>query len=314
MGLAPKTAAAVDRLLERDPLVEPETVLSQEASRELFRGLVLLRSMDCLFVELGRSGRIPFAWTSWGLEAVQVGVAAALEPGDWLYPDLRTGGMALLRGLELDEHVQQLLGTGKDRAHGRQLPGLTGTIHGRVVPLTSNLGTRIQQALGTAWAARRANADGLAACVLGPSELERPEPLDALERALTLRAPLLGIIVGPKSVADQWMWTLADHDVPAALTDDAELHSVLATTRKLAARCRVERIPCVVVCEEKRSDPVERFAQHLSSTGALSAAVQAEIRQEVHAEIREALDGALGQSRAHLVYSALEARAAQGCR
>src|SRR5688572_23680526 len=100
MGLAPKTAAAVDRLLVRDPLFEPETALTEEASRELFRSLVLLRSVDCLFVELGRSGRVPFAWTSWGLEAVQVGVAAALETDDWLYPDLRTGGMALLRGLE----------------------------------------------------------------------------------------------------------------------------------------------------------------------------------------------------------------------
>ena len=312
MGLAPKTAAAVDRLLERDPLFEPETVLSEEASRELFRSLVLLRSVDCLFVELGRSGRVPFAWTSWGLEAVQVGVAAALAPADWLYPDLRTGGMALLRGLELDEHVQQLLGTGKDRALGRRLPGLGGFIEGRVVPLTASLGTRIQQALGTAWAARRTNAEGLAACVLGPSELERPETLDVLERALTLRAPLLGIIVAPKNGTDRWMWMLADHDVPAALTDDAELLSVLATTRKLAARCRAERTPCVVVCEEKRTDPLERFAQHLTSTGALSAAVQSEIRQEVHAELRQALVGALGQGRAHLVYSALEARAALG--
>jgi hypothetical protein len=166
---------------------------------------------------------------------------------------------------------------------------------------------RVHQALGTAWAARSSGSPALAACYLGPSELDRPEPLDALQRALGLGAPLLCFLVGPKSVTERWLWVLADHDVPHAFADGSDLVSVLSMTQKLAARARAEHLPAAVVCEERPDlDPLQRYAD-AQSPAVLGLAAEPALRRSVHAEVEHALVDALGPGRAHLILRSLDA-------
>jgi hypothetical protein len=286
-----------DRLAELDPALTPEE------ERQLYRHMVLLRRADSLFAELGRAGLVPFAWPARGLEAVLAGTAAALGAEDWLVPDLRTAGLALLRGYPFAEHLDQLLGTGRDRARGRVLPGLTSCAEGKVAPVSAALGVRAYEALGLAWAARGSETPALAACVLGPSELEDLRPLDALERALRLQAPLLGVLIGPKSVTDRWMGLLADHGIAHAFASGTDAAWIAATARKLAARCRSGPGPAALVCEQRRSpDPLERTA------GALDPADERAIRKDVWEAIRRPVVEALGEARAHLLLAAVEAR------
>jgi pyruvate dehydrogenase E1 component subunit alpha len=290
---------------QTDRLAEQEVALAPEELGHLYRHMVLLRRADSLFAELGRAGTVPFAWPARGLEAVVAGAVAALGPDDWLVPDPRTSGAALLRGYPFAEHLEQLLGTGRDRAHGRTLPGLASYAEGKVAPPAAALGMRAYEALGMAWAGLRAEPRALAACILGPSELEDLRPLDAMERALQLHAPLLGVLVGPKAVTGRWLGLLADHGIVHAFASGTDGAWIAVAARKLAARCRSDPGPAALVCEERRTpDPLERLA------GMLDPARERQIRQGVHEEVRGHVVEALGEARAHLLLAAVEAREA----
>jgi len=289
-----------------DRLAEQDLALGPEELEELYRRMVLLRRADSVFVEMGRSSLVPFAWSAHGLEALVAGVVAALRPADWLYPDLRTTGAALLRGYAFAEHLEQLLGTGRDRTRGRTLPGLASCVEGRVAPATAALGVRAAEALGTAWALRVSEPGTLAACVLGPSELEDLRPLDVLERALRLRSPLFGVLVGPKAVAERWMSLLADHGIAHAFASSIDGAGIATSAQKLAERCRSDSEPAALVCEERRApDPLERVAEQLGP------AREREIRCGVWDEIGRHVVEALGEGRAHRLLASVEARDAQ---
>jgi TPP-dependent pyruvate/acetoin dehydrogenase alpha subunit len=318
--MATKVQVEPMAVLDRDSLGGGGLPLPAGALRGHYRQMLLLRRLDALFHELGRAGLVPFAWPSRGLEAISAGTAAALLPEDWVYPDLRSWGVALLRGYPLEEHLHQLLGTGRDKGCGRRLPGLPGWAEGHVVCLSAGLGQRPHQALGTAWASRRAGAQAVAACYLGPSELERPEPLDALERASELGAPLFAVLTGPRSVTDRWMWLLSDHGIAHAFADGGDLFSVLSVAGKLALAARSEGQPAALVClepsacerpgahpdEQRDLDPLERLAHALHAAGELTPAQDGEIRRDVRSRVARAVGEVLGAAAAHPLLQRLD--------
>jgi Dehydrogenase E1 component len=286
-----------------DRLAEQDLSLAPEELEELYRGMVLLRRTDSLFVALARERLVPFAGAARGLEAILAGTAASLGPADWLYADPRTASCALLRGYPFAEHLEQWLGTGRDRAHGRALPGLPSCVQGHFPPVTATLGVRAYEALGTAWAVRRAQPATLVACLLGPSEMDDLRPLDALERASRMGAPLFTVLVGRKPLTDRWMGMLADHGIPHAFASAADGAWIAASARKLAEGCRSGPGPAALVCEERRApDPVERAAALLAPSR------EREIRRSVHEDVRRHVVEALGEARAHVVMAAVEAR------
>ena len=63
----------------------PEPVL-----RSMFETMLKIRIIDDRMFNLQRQGRISFYGAARGQEAVAVGSAAALEPGDPIFPGLRT--------------------------------------------------------------------------------------------------------------------------------------------------------------------------------------------------------------------------------
>ncbi len=97
---------------ERFPLyrvLEPDGTLD-EAARErlpaelrlsLYRQMVLARTFDRKAVNLQRTGRIGTYAPFEGQEAAQVGSAAALDPGDWLFPTYRDHAATMTFGQPL---------------------------------------------------------------------------------------------------------------------------------------------------------------------------------------------------------------------
>src|SRR5690606_22497639 len=132
----------------RDPGLPAEKLLA------LYRTMVLVREFDRRMLVLQRQGRIGFYGPIKGQEAATVGSVAAVEPRDWIFPALREGAAAMMRGLPLAQVTAQLVGSPLDRCKGRQMPCHYTCKEGRYVSMSSVIGTQISHATGAAMAAR----------------------------------------------------------------------------------------------------------------------------------------------------------------
>jgi len=114
----------------------------------------LQRILDSRMLALQRQGRISFYGPSLGQEAAIVGAAMAMEPEDWIVPQYREPGAALVRGMPLKELLCQLMGNAEDPVHGRQMPCHYVYRKGNYLSISSPVGTQIPHAVGIAWAMR----------------------------------------------------------------------------------------------------------------------------------------------------------------
>ena len=135
-----------------DPRLDP--ALSEEDAVRLYRGMSLQRILDNRMLALQRQGRIGFYGPSLGQEAAIVGAAIAMEPEDWIVPQYREPGAALVRGMPLKELLCQLIGNAEDPLHGRQMPCHYVYRKGNYLSISSPVGTQIPHAVGIAWAMR----------------------------------------------------------------------------------------------------------------------------------------------------------------
>jgi len=134
-----------------DPTADPK--LSKDEVLALYRFMVLERTLDNRMLSLQRQGRIGFYGPSLGQEAAIVGAAFAMEPRDWIFPQYREPGAALVRGMPLKELIAQFFGNALDPIHGRQMPCHYVYRAGNFMSISSVVGSQIPLAVGAAWAA-----------------------------------------------------------------------------------------------------------------------------------------------------------------
>ena len=135
-----------------DPATDPK--LSKDEVIRLYGYMLLERLLDGRMLSLQRQGRIGFYGPSVGQEAAIVGAAFAMEPQDWIIPQYREPGAALLRGMPLAQLVAQLFGNDQDPIRGRQMPCHYAYRQGNFMSIASTVGTQIPHAVGVAWAAK----------------------------------------------------------------------------------------------------------------------------------------------------------------
>ena len=128
--------------------------LAPDELRTVYRAMVQIRLLDKKMLALQRQGRISFYGPSTGQEAAIIGSALALSPTDWIYPALREGGAALMRGFPLDKYIAQLFGNASDLLKGRQMPCHYACRDVNQVSWSTCVGNQLPQAVGTALAAR----------------------------------------------------------------------------------------------------------------------------------------------------------------
>jgi 2-oxoisovalerate dehydrogenase E1 component len=95
----PTTLQVIDqggRLVGDDPGLEPDLY------QRMYRDMVLARELDRRMLALQRQGRIGTYAMLEGQEAVQIGSALALAPGDFVFPSYREHGVQVARGLPID--------------------------------------------------------------------------------------------------------------------------------------------------------------------------------------------------------------------
>ena len=119
-----------------------------------FEKMLFARVLDDRLLGLQRQGRIGFYGTATGQEAAIIGSGLALRPEDWVFPALREGMVALLRGYPLSQFLAQVIGNSLDIQKGHQMPCHYSWKPANFVAWSSCIGTQLPQAVGAAMAAK----------------------------------------------------------------------------------------------------------------------------------------------------------------
>ncbi len=133
-----------------DPSADPK--LARSDAERLYRGMMLERILDDRMLSLQRQGRIGFYGPSIGQEAAIVAASMAMEPEDWIVPQYREPGAALIRGMPVKDLICQFMTNSGDPAKGRQMPCHYVYRKGHYLSISSPVGTQIPHAMGVAWA------------------------------------------------------------------------------------------------------------------------------------------------------------------
>jgi len=150
-----------------------------------------LQVMDQLFYEAQRHGRISFYMTSFGEEAAIVGSAAALDPNDVVWGQYREAGVFMWRGFTIADFANQCFSNVHDGGKGRQMPVHYGSAKLNFQTISSPLTTQVPQAVGCAYALKRAGKPLVAVCYFGEGAASEGDFHAAMNFAATLECPVL---------------------------------------------------------------------------------------------------------------------------
>jgi pyruvate dehydrogenase E1 component alpha subunit/2-oxoisovalerate dehydrogenase E1 component alpha subunit len=278
-----------------DPALDPG--LSGAEAAGLYRRMLFLREFDRKMLGLQRQGRIAFYGASLGQEAAVVGSAACAGPDDWLFPALREGGAALLRGMPLRTYLGQLYGNSADECLGHQQPMHFSWRKGNHVSLSSPIGTQIPQAVGAAMAMRIRGSRQVVLAYMGDGATSEGDFHCGMNFAAVFRAPVvllcqnngwaISVPVSMQTASETIAVKARAYGMPGVRVDGNDLLAVLAATRAAVERARSGEGPTFVelvtyrrlghsssddpsryrdeaeVAEWEKRDPLARFRRHL---------------------------------------------------
>ena len=160
-------------------LPDPETRL------RLYHQMRRARHFDERGWVLYRQGRLGVFPPFGGMEASQVGTAAALTPDDWLFPTYRDTGAALTLGLP----IARTLAYWRTSPHGWAMPENL-----KVLPFYIPIATQYPHAVGAALAEKRKGTKNVAMAYIGDGGSSEGDFHEALNFAGALEAPCVFIL------------------------------------------------------------------------------------------------------------------------
>lgn len=232
---------------------------------ELYRQMALIRAFDNRQLKLQRSGRIGFCVVSTGEEAVQVGMTAALQPKDWIFPYYRQHGMLLCRGASVESMANQLYGNQADLAKGRQMPVHYTDKARNFVSLSSVIGTHLIHAVGAAMAAKTKGNDEVMVTFIGDGGTSSNDFHSALTFAGVYKPPVVIVIINNRYAishpveeqcgAESLHLKGEGYGVPAVKVDGNDLLAVHEACQHAVDKARAGDGPTLIECDTYRLGP-----------------------------------------------------------
>ncbi|KAI9113304.1 hypothetical protein K1719_015829 [Acacia pycnantha] len=184
------------RVLDDDGVPMPYSnyvQVSKEMAVKMYSDMVTLQTMDNVFYEVQRQGRISFYLTSMGEEAVNIASAAALSADDVILPQYREPGVLLWRGFTLQEFANQLMGNEADFGKGKQMPIHYGSNKHNYITISSPIATQLPQAAGVAYALKMEGGKTCAVTYFGDGGSSEGDFHAAMNFAAVMEAPVIFI-------------------------------------------------------------------------------------------------------------------------
>ncbi|GAY62121.1 hypothetical protein CUMW_215320 [Citrus unshiu] len=178
------------RVLDDDGQPFPDSSfvkVSEGVAIKMYNDMVTLQTMDTIFYEAQRQGRISFYLTTSGEEAINIASAAAIKNDDFVVPQYREPGVLLWRGFSMQEFANQCFGNKADYGKGRQMPIHYGSNKYNYFTVSSTIATQLPHAVGAAYALKMDRKDACAVTYFGDGGTS--EILHALQEAEKAEKP-----------------------------------------------------------------------------------------------------------------------------
>ena len=177
---------SLDKFNEYYPKDDAETWL------KMYKSMVTINTLDNIFYDAQRQGRISFYMTSFGEEAAAIGSASALDFNDIIFPQYREQGALYWRGFTLEMFAEQCFSTSKDLGKGRQMPIHYGSYDLNVHTVSSPLATQIPHSVGAAYALKRQeNNQNITLNYFGEGAASEGDFHTAMNFSSTLNCPVI---------------------------------------------------------------------------------------------------------------------------
>jgi TPP-dependent pyruvate/acetoin dehydrogenase alpha subunit len=295
--------------------------LTREQHLELYYFLRLNRELEDQMARLFRQNKILGGlYSSRGQEAVSVGTAYALGPGDWIAPMIRNIGALLVRGFKPRDVLTQHMARFTSPTQGKDGTSHFGDLKVRhVVSPTSVLGDLIPVMTGIAMAGRYLGQNVVAMTWIGDGGTSTGAFHEGLNLAAAQKAALVLIVEN-----NQWAYStpvarqvpLRDlagraraYGIESAIVDGNDVIAVERAARKAVAQARAgqgpvlieaktmrmmghaqhdsaEYVPKEMLALWKQRDPLDRFEKFLTRNRLWDAKTKKEIVARIASEIR----------------------------
>lgn len=300
--------------------------LPMERVVELFRHMLLTRTLDERLVTLQRQGRIGFHIGSMGEEACILGSAAALDARDWLFPCYREFGALLLRGCPLQAYVDNMFGNANDPVKGRQMPDHYSGRPYNFGSVSSPIGTQMTQAVGFSWAAKMQHDPLVALVYFGEGATSSSEFHNAMNFAGVFKTPTvficrnngwaISVPAERQSASETFAQKGFAYGVRPVRVDGNDLLAMYKATREAVERARRGDGPTIIealthrlsghstsddpkayrkeqeMLDERKKDPIPRLRAYLVAQGQWDDAREQRWLEEVDARIKAAVAAA----------------------
>ena len=292
----------------------------------LYEQMVQVREFDRRMLMLQRQGRIGFYGPILGQEAATVGSVAALEQRDWIFPALREGAAAMMRGLSLTEAINQLIGNGEDRCKGRQMPCHYTVKEGNYYGMSSVIGTQISHATGAAMAARLKGDDIVVLGYMGDGATSANDFHCGMNFAAVYKSPCIlfcqnnqwaiSVPLSQQSASETLAQKGKAYGMPYVRVDGNDVLAVYSVTQEAAARARRGDGPTFIEAVTYRRlghsssddptkyrdeaevklweqrDPIDRFRTYLVGLGLWDDAKEAAFKEDIAQRVNDAIAAA----------------------
>jgi TPP-dependent pyruvate/acetoin dehydrogenase alpha subunit len=295
--------------------------LTRKQYLELYYFMRLNRELEEQMVRLFRQNKIVGGlYSSMGQEAISVGTAYALDPGDWIAPMIRNIGALLVRGFAPRDVLTQHMARYTSPTLGKDGTSHFGDLKTRhVVSPISMLGDLIPVMTGIAMAGRYLGQKIVTMTWIGDGGTSTGVFHEGLNLAAVQKAPLVLIVEN-----NQWAYStpverqaplrdLADrakaYGIETAIVDGNDVVAVERTTREAVAHARAgsgpvlieaktmrmrghaqhdaaEYVPKEMLEAWKRRDPLDRYEKFLNENKLWDEKTKKEIDARIAREIQ----------------------------
>ncbi|HEU5226310.1 MAG TPA: pyruvate dehydrogenase (acetyl-transferring) E1 component subunit alpha [Ktedonobacteraceae bacterium] len=286
--------------------------ISSERLLQLYRAMQLGRSFSNKIIALQRQGRATTFGSLVGQEATAVGLAAPMQPQDWLASSYREIASLIVRGMPLPTLIYSFRGL---------TPPYPPDV--RCLPIQIVIGTQMLHAVGLAMAARIAGDPVVAVGVCGDGATSEGDFNEALNFAGVYQAPAVLVVQNngwaisvprkKQSAAPSFASRGAGFGVPSVLVDGNDILAVYEVMQQALARARSGEGPTLVetltyrigahttaddptryrdpveVESWKARDPIARFKRFLMKRNLLSEEQDQRQLEELEEEINHAV-------------------------
>jgi len=297
------------------------STLTREQHLELYYFMRLNRELEEQMVRLFRQNKIVGGlYSSLGQEAISVGTAYALGPGDWIAPMIRNIGALLVRGYKPRDIMTQHMARYTSPTLGKDGTSHFGDLKSRhVISPISMLGDLIPVMTGIAMAGRYLGQKIVTMTWIGDGGTSTGVFHEGLNLAAVQKAPLVLIVennqwaystpVGKQAVLRDLADRAKAYGVRSAIVDGNDVVAVERTTREAVEDARegrgpvlieaktmrmrghaqhdaAEYVPKQAIEEWKQRDPLDRYEKFLYANKLWDAKTKKEIDERIAREIQ----------------------------